>query len=65
MNKPTQNPDDQELSRLDEPKVRQCLRCQAKFTSQWAGERICTSCKSSSAWRSGVPMRASSTGSRR
>src|SRR3546814_10092461 len=33
----------------DDPKVRQCLRCQSDFTSQWAGERICARCKGNSA----------------
>jgi uncharacterized paraquat-inducible protein A len=26
-------------------KLRQCLRCQAVFHSEWAGERICSRCK--------------------
>jgi len=40
----------------DFPKVRQCLRCQATFHSEWSGERICSRCKSSNAWRNGVPI---------
>ncbi len=40
----------------DVPKVRQCLRCNATFPSEWSGERICSRCKSSNAWRSGVPL---------
>jgi hypothetical protein len=48
----------------DDPKVRQCLRCQADFKSQWAGERICARCKSTNTWRSGVPVRASSSNGR-
>ena len=43
------------------PKLRRCLRCQVSFNSEWAGERICTRCKNSNAWRSGIPARASST----
>jgi hypothetical protein len=37
------------------PKRRVCLRCQTPFESGWAGERICTKCKHSSAWRGGEP----------
>jgi hypothetical protein len=37
------------------PKRRACLRCQTPFESGWAGERICTKCKHSSAWRGGEP----------
>ncbi len=36
------------------PKSRDCLKCREEFTSSWPGERICRSCKSSSAWREGV-----------
>ncbi len=43
-------------------KVRLCLRCQHSFKSEWAGERICSRCKGSSAWRSGIPVRSSSSG---
>ncbi len=46
------------------PKLRLCLRCQNSFQSEWAGERICARCKSSSAWRSGIPVRASASGKR-
>lgn len=49
----------------DDPKVRQCLRCQAEFESLWAGERICARCKGSTTWRSGIPVRAASSGNRR
>ena len=34
-------------------KLRMCLMCNRKFLSAHAGERICSSCKGSSAWRSG------------
>ena len=43
------------------PKVRPCLRCQHSFESEWAGERICARCKSSSAWRSGIPVRSAAS----
>lgn len=52
-----------ELPSQDDPKVRQCLRCRSVFESQWAGERICTRCKGSNAWRSGIPARRIDTGS--
>jgi hypothetical protein len=44
------------VSRLA-PKHRECLRCQVKFHSEWAGERICPRCKGKSAWREGAPVR--------
>ena len=37
-----------------EPKTRKCLRCREEFLSSWPGERICRTCKSSSAWREGI-----------
>lgn len=39
--------------REDESKTRRCLICKDPFLSEWAGERICRKCKSSSAWRTG------------
>lgn len=48
-----------------DPKVRLCLRCRDEFESAWAGERICAHCKSSTTWRSGLPVRAGATGGRR
>ena len=30
-----------------------CLMCGKKFESAWAGERICSKCKSTNAWRNG------------
>lgn len=36
-----------------EAKTRNCLMCRDLFPSQWAGERVCPKCKSTSAWRSG------------
>jgi hypothetical protein len=49
----------------DVAKVRQCLRCKATFPSEWSGERICSRCKSSNAWRNGAPPRSYAPGSRR
>ena len=49
----------------DVPKVRQCLRCQATFDSAWAGERICSRCKSTAAWRKGVPQQSHPVSRRR
>ncbi len=40
-----------------DPKVRNCLACLRPFSSGWAGERVCTKCKSSSSWRGGVTPR--------
>ena len=33
------------------PKKRKCLMCETEFTSSWPGERICSSCKSTHAWK--------------
>ena len=49
----------------DVPKLRQCLRCQATFHSKWAGERICSRCKSTAAWRMGAPHRSGPSSNRR
>ena len=35
------------------PKTRKCLRCRAEFLSEWPGERVCKTCKSSHVWRAG------------
>ena len=32
-------------------KTRPCLKCGKAFESGWAGERVCTSCKTSAVWR--------------
>jgi hypothetical protein len=32
-------------------KKRKCLMCSKDFTSQHLGERVCTNCKGTSAWR--------------
>ena len=37
-------------------KRRCCLKCRAAFASAWSGERVCPSCKGSSAWRSSVSL---------
>lgn len=49
----------------DVPKLRQCLRCKATFSSKWSGERICARCKGSTAWRSGAPHRSFPSSNRR
>jgi hypothetical protein len=43
-----------EPDRTYEPKERKCLKCREEFLSAWPGERICRTCKSSSAWREGI-----------
>ncbi len=49
----------------DAPKLRKCLRCQATFHSEWAGERICSRCKSTTTWRNGTPLRSFPSSNRR
>jgi Zn finger protein HypA/HybF involved in hydrogenase expression len=49
----------------DEPQLRQCLRCQTTFNSDWSGERICPHCKSSAAWRQGMPPQSHRVGNHR
>ncbi len=34
-------------------KHRRCLMCHKPFVSEWAGERVCKRCKSTSVWREG------------
>ena len=34
-------------------KERNCFMCSGKFNSKHVGERVCTSCKETSVWRSG------------
>lgn len=41
-----------------EPKRRNCLMCRQPFDSSWPGERVCSSCKASSAWRDGGGLAA-------
>ena len=55
---------------IDQPakmdfKLRRCLRCGVAFDSEWAGERICSHCKGTAAWRNGTPPRTHSVGGRR
>ncbi len=42
-----------EPEREHEQKHRRCLVCHKTFVSEWAGERICKRCKSTSVWREG------------
>ena len=53
------------LPAISRPQRRNCLRCREVFDSEWSGERICSRCKSSTAWRSGTPLALPGTGSRR
>lgn len=46
-------------------KLRHCLRCGATFPSEWAGERICSPCKKTVAWRVGAPPQAQPINRRR
>jgi hypothetical protein len=46
--------DHHELEAPMQVKTRACLICKKPFESQWAGERICRSCKSTATWRSGA-----------
>ncbi len=34
-------------------KIRMCLMCSNKFQSRHLGERVCSSCKETTAWQSG------------
>jgi hypothetical protein len=45
---------DREVGQDTQVKTRACLICKKPFQSEWAGERICRSCKSTAAWRSGA-----------
>jgi hypothetical protein len=42
-----------DTGRKYEAKIRKCLMCGTQFPSEWAGERICRKCRSSSTWRRG------------
>lgn len=48
--KPEVDPDNDDSA---DRKTRQCLMCGQPFPSEWAGERVCRSCKSTAAWRTG------------
>ena len=39
--------------REDEVMMRRCLKCRESFESNWAGERVCKTCKSRDEWRTG------------
>ena len=54
-----------ELAQRNAPKLRKCLRCEVDFQSSWCGERICPRCKSTGAWRNGVPFDLQTSGRRR
>jgi hypothetical protein len=48
---------DERIAAIDstsEARLRSCLVCRDDFPSEWAGERVCRRCKSSSVWRSGA-----------
>ena len=40
--------------RACEQKKRDCLMCRETFVSTWFGERICSRCKKSAAWRNAL-----------
>jgi len=42
-----------ESDRKEESKRRGCLMCSKTFVSQHYGERVCPTCKGTSAWREG------------
>ena len=44
---------EQDVRSDDKRKTRKCLVCKVEFLSEWAGERVCTKCKSRSEWRNG------------
>jgi len=46
------------------PKRRTCLRCLTEFESEWAGERICTRCKGTAAWKAGTSAQSHPVGRR-
>ena len=56
MTKSTTNEVPSEAPTWNNPKVRECLRCRSAFQSEWSGERVCSRCKNSNAWRSGAPF---------
>lgn len=61
MNEPPANEMPDMRTDWDVPKDRRCLRCKAKFASQWSGERVCSRCKKSKAWKRGEMASSFST----
>ena len=62
---PASSGDEDQLETAPAPCIsmeRDCLRCQSKFSSEWAGERVCGRCKSSSAWKQGTPVSVHGSG---
>ena len=49
----------------DDVRQRLCLKCRTTFSSDWAGERVCASCKSRADWRQGAAMRPHPAANRR
>ena len=35
----------------EQAESRKCLKCRAPFESAWSGERVCSKCKNTRAWR--------------
>lgn len=48
-------------ARTDVAATRVCLKCRTTFWSEGFGERICTKCKGTVAWRSAVSVGAGQT----
>ena len=40
--------------RPQERKLRRCLMCSSRFQSNHYGERVCSNCKTTAAWREGA-----------
>lgn len=54
---PTKAPGDVAAKRV-------CLRCRTVFSSEGFGERICPRCKSSTFWKTALPLRETRSGKR-
>lgn len=52
MNK-QKNQDKPEAAPATQTRTRRCLSCGNSFPSEWAGERVCKKCKSTTTWRTG------------
>lgn len=46
----------------DARKRRKCLMCSNQFNSDWAGDRVCKSCRNSRAWKDGDTQRPYNVG---